>query len=69
MPDGAASSRPLLVLKDLNAKELGIELTTLDGNETLEISAVKQWRTRFLEGRTELGDDLRSRRPVNSDLT
>jgi hypothetical protein len=39
--DGAASSRPLLTLKNLKVKEIEMELTRAYGNEALQISAVK----------------------------
>jgi hypothetical protein len=67
--DGAASSRPLFDLPGLKAKEIETELTSVYGDEALQSSAVKKWRTRFLQGRTELGDSPRSGRAVNSDLT
>jgi hypothetical protein len=55
VPDVAASSRPLLTLKGLKAKEIEMELTNVHGDEALQISAVRKWRIRFLQGRTELG--------------
>jgi hypothetical protein len=69
VPDGAASSRPLLTLKGLKAKEIEMELTSVYEDETLQISAAKKWRTCFLQGRIEFGDYSRSGRPANSDLT
>jgi hypothetical protein len=57
-----------LTLQGLKAKEIGMELTTAYGNEKLQISAVKQRRRRFLQGRREFGDGPRSGRPVNSSL-
>jgi hypothetical protein len=39
------------------------------GDEALQIFAVKKWRTRLLQRRTELEDNSGSRRLANSDLT
>jgi hypothetical protein len=58
-----------LILKGLNAKEIEMEFTSVYDDEALQISAVKNWGTRFLQARTELGDDPRSERLANSDLT
>jgi hypothetical protein len=68
MRDGAASTGPLLSLIDLKAQEIEMELTNLYGYETLQNFAGTKWRTRFLQGRTEIGDELRSERAANSDL-
>jgi hypothetical protein len=46
-----------LTRKGLKAKEVEMELTSAYGDEAFQISAVKKWRTRFLPGRKELGDD------------
>jgi hypothetical protein len=46
-----------------------MELTNVHGDEALQISAAKKYRTPFLQERTELGDDRRSERLANSDLT
>jgi hypothetical protein len=59
---------PLLSLKGLKAKEIEMELTSIFRDEALLISAVKKWRRRFLRKRTELGDELPSRSPINSGL-
>jgi hypothetical protein len=67
--DGAAASRPLLTLKGLKTKEIEMELTDVDGDEALHISAVKKWRKAFLQRKTEIGGGPRSRRSANSDLT
>jgi hypothetical protein len=69
MPDRAVNSRPLLTLKSFKAKEIEMELRNVHGDEALQIFAVKKQRTRFLQGRTELGDNPRRGRPDNSDLT
>jgi predicted GTPase len=58
-----------LTFRGLKAKEIEMKLTNVYGDEALQISAVKKQRMRFLQGRTELGYDLQSRRPTNSDLT
>jgi hypothetical protein len=58
-----------LTLKSLKAKDIEMELIGVYGDEALLISAEKKWRRRFLQGRTELGNDPRSGRPANSDLT
>jgi hypothetical protein len=58
-----------LTLKDLKAKEIQMHLTSMYDNEAFQISAVKKWRACFLQERTEFGDDQRSGRPANSDLT
>jgi transposase len=58
----------VLTVNGLRAKEKEMELASMYGYDALQISAVKKWRTRFVQGRTELGDDPRSGRPANSDL-
>jgi hypothetical protein len=45
-----------------------MELTSMYGDEALSISAMKKWRTYFLQRKTELEDYQRSGRPANSDL-
>jgi hypothetical protein len=52
----------VLTVKALKAKEIEMEFIHVYGDEALQISAVKKWRTRFLQGRIELGDDPRSGR-------
>jgi hypothetical protein len=47
----------LLALKGLKTKDIEMELMSMYGDEVLQISDGKKWRTRFLQGRTELGDD------------
>jgi hypothetical protein len=42
-----------LTLKGLKAEEIETKLTRVHGHEALQISAVKKWRTHFLQGRTE----------------
>jgi hypothetical protein len=46
-----------LGLKDLKAKEIQMDVTSVYDDEAFQISAVKKWRTWFLQERTELGDD------------
>jgi hypothetical protein len=46
-----------------------MELTDVYGDEALQISALKKLLSSFLQGRTELGDDPRSGKSANSDLT
>jgi transposase len=58
-----------LTLTGFKAKEIEMELTGMYGDAVLQISAVNKWRTRFLEGKTELGNGPRSGRPANSDCT
>jgi hypothetical protein len=58
-----------LPLTGFKAKESEMELTNTYGNEELPIFGLKKWRTRFLQGRTEFGDDARSGWSANSDLT
>jgi hypothetical protein len=58
-----------LTLKGPKAKGIEMELPSVYGDEALQISAVKKWRTRFFQGRTEQGDNPRSRSPANSGLT
>jgi plasmid stabilization system protein ParE len=58
-----------LTLKGLKAMKSKMQLTNVDGDEALQISASKKGRRRFLQVRTKLGDDPRSGRPANSDLT
>jgi hypothetical protein len=47
----------LLTFKGFKAKEIEMELTSMYSDEALQIFTVKKWRTRFLQGRTEFGDD------------
>jgi predicted ATP-binding protein involved in virulence len=47
----------LLTIKGLKGKKIEMELTSVYGDEPLQISAVKKWRTHFRQGRTELRDD------------
>jgi hypothetical protein len=42
VPDGAANNRPLFTLKGLKAKEIEMELTSVDDDEAFQISAVKK---------------------------
>jgi hypothetical protein len=46
-----------LDVKGLKVKKVEMKLTNLYGDEALQISAGKKWRTRFLQGRTEGGYD------------
>jgi hypothetical protein len=46
-----------LTLKGLKAKEIEMELTNAYDIDVLQIAAVKKWRTRFLQGTREVGDD------------
>jgi hypothetical protein len=39
-------------LKSLKAKEIEMELTSMYGDEALSISAMKKWRTYFLQRKT-----------------
>jgi hypothetical protein len=55
--------------KGLKVKKIEMELTNVYGDEALHISVVKNWRTRFLQGRTKLENDPRSERSTDSDLT
>jgi hypothetical protein len=57
VPHGAASSRPLLTLKDLKTKEIQMDLTSMYDEEAFQISAVKKCRVCFLQERTEFEDD------------
>jgi transposase len=66
---GQRAIASVLTLKGLKAKEIEMELTSVYGDEALEISAVKKWLTCFLQGRTKLGDDRRSGTTAKSDLT
>jgi hypothetical protein len=57
-----------LTRKSLKAKEIEMELTNVYGNEVFLISAIKKWRTCFLQETRELGNGPRSGRPTNSDF-
>jgi hypothetical protein len=57
----------VVTLKCLSAMEIEMEVTSTYCDEALQIFAVKKWRTRFMEGRTELEDDPRSGRHDSSD--
>jgi transposase len=57
-----------LALKGFKAQETEIDLTTMYGDKVFQISTVEKWQSPFLQRRTELEDDPRSGRPVNSDL-
>jgi hypothetical protein len=46
-----------LTLKGLKAMEIEMELSRVYGDEALRISARKKWRTCFLQGKTQLGND------------
>jgi hypothetical protein len=43
VPDGAASSGPLLTLEGLNVKDIEMELTGVSGYHALQISRAKKW--------------------------
>jgi transposase len=58
----------LLALKDLKAKEIPMDVTSVYHDEAFQISAVKKWQARFLQEGTELEDDERSGRPADFDL-
>jgi transposase len=58
-----------LTVKGLKSRDVEMELTSVYDDEGCQISAGKKWRRRFLQRRTELGDDPRSGKPANSDLT
>jgi hypothetical protein len=40
----------LSTLNGLKAEEIELELTNVYGDEALQISVIKNWRTRFLRG-------------------
>jgi hypothetical protein len=42
VPDGAASNRSFSAIKSLKAQEIETELTSVSGDEALQISAVKK---------------------------
>jgi hypothetical protein len=52
----------LLTLPIFKAQKMQMELTSMYSAEALQISAVKKWGTRFLQGRTYLGDGSKSDR-------
>jgi hypothetical protein len=58
-----------LTLKCLKAQEIEMKFTNMYENEALQISVVKKWSTRFMLGKTKLGDRRRSGRPASSNLT
>jgi histone-lysine N-methyltransferase SETMAR len=57
-----------LSLKGLKARDIQAELQSVYGPEACQLTAVKKWRTRFMQGRTDLFDDPRSGRPLTHDL-
>jgi hypothetical protein len=60
--------RDLLHVLYLN-RENGNGFQNCHGTDTCQLTTVKKWRTRFLQGRTDLFDDPRSGRPLMQDLT
>jgi hypothetical protein len=68
VPDGAATGPLAFDPQRFKAQEIEMELIGLYGDDVLQISAGKKWRTHFLQGRTELGDEPGSGRPAHSDL-
>jgi hypothetical protein len=57
-----------MTLKGIKAKEIKVELTSVDAYDVLSVCALKKWRMRVLQRRKELGDDPQSGRPANSGL-
>jgi hypothetical protein len=57
-----------LTIKGLKAKAIQIELESLYDTDACKLSMVKNWRLRFLQGRTTLFDDPRSGRLFTQDL-
>jgi hypothetical protein len=57
-----------LSLKGLKARAIQGELQSVYGPDACQLTAVKKWRGRFLQGRTDLFDDPRSGRPLTHDL-
>jgi hypothetical protein len=57
-----------LTVKALNAKAIQVELESAYGTDACLLMTAKKWRIRFLHGRTDLFDDLRSGRPLTQDL-
>jgi hypothetical protein len=52
-----------MTIKGLKVKEIEIELRSVYGDDSLQISAIKKRRTSFLQRRRELSDDPRSGKP------
>jgi transposase len=57
-----------LTLKGLKSGQIVAELKTVYGPDALALATVKKWSKRFREGRTDLSDNPRSRRPLTHDL-
>jgi hypothetical protein len=58
-----------LTLKGLKTEVIEMKLTIGYGDEPIQTSVAKKWRMRFLQGKTELGDDPQSGESANSGLT
>jgi hypothetical protein len=58
-----------LTFKGFKTKKIEMELIIVYGDEALAISAGKKWQTHLRQGKTKPGDERRSRRQINSDLT
>jgi transposase len=57
-----------LSLKGFKARAIQGELQSGYGPDACQLTAVKKWRARVLQGRTDLFDDPRSGRPLTHDL-
>jgi hypothetical protein len=57
-----------LTLNGLKARAIQGKLQSVYGPDACRLTAVKKWRVRFLQGRTDLFDDPRSERPLMHDL-
>jgi hypothetical protein len=55
-------------LKKFNLEDIHTEFLSMYGPNALAFSTVYKWNQRFVDGRTEICDDLRSRRSLSHDL-
>jgi hypothetical protein len=65
---GAKSSHSVFYSQGLKDRAIQTEFESVYAPEAAAISTLKKWRERFHEGRTDLIDDLKSRRPVTQEF-
>jgi hypothetical protein len=59
---------PFVALKRLKAKAIQAQLESMYGTDACDLSTVKKWGFRFLEGSAIPFDDPMSGRPIIQDL-
>jgi hypothetical protein len=63
-----ASGVCFFTFKGLKAKDIHVEFASVHGLEAFVLLTVKKWWRRFQQGRTDLFDDPRFRKPLTNDL-